>query len=390
MGSKIFDEPDTVSTVSHTYTPIVAACPASYDVQEVSRIKRGMYAGAVTPGYHKLLKAGGILPLNGYQRFDSFESRPHGVYGGRYLRPLVGAPLQSYDYEVNSVRSVPGATHSVLAAVDKCTSLAKDIDVQALQQAAFASVLPDLDVLTTMVEAKKTAEMMVNARYRFHQLLRRAKRRGFQTAKAAASAWLEWRYGWSQLIRDIANVADLYNYPVRDLILDGRAGENRNRYTATNHPFSGYYVKHDYNCVIVEDLSVRVNAVVKFRGQSLNLIASPALTALETIPYSWVADWFVSAGDALKMWHVLLLAEETASSLGYHWTESGNAEVSNVQKGTGTYATNPRAGGGAVSHAEYRMRSPLGHPSLLPRIRVKLTSARIMDAAALLTQRIPT
>jgi hypothetical protein len=386
MASRSFDQPDGIATVSHVYTPIIGDCPLSYTVTEVNKIRRGEYAGAETPQYHRKLAEGAMLPLNAYMRFDFQEDRPHGDYGGIYYRP---SPERSYAYDVNSVRSVDGATSTKDDAIHMIGSMSSGLDITALHQQAAADALPDLDALTTLVEARETVGMLVNARNDAKRLILEALKGGKHTVKAASDAWLAWRYGWQTLGMDIEAAVDVYNYPIRQgLAVEGRAGVSFAEVVKSNNPFSGYYVIHDYETVLKRDLSVRVNVVARVEGQSLNVLVSPTVTGWEMIPYSFVADWFVSVGDALKAWTLVASASRVYSSLGYKFTEDGSSTVTNVTDGTGTYATNPHASGGAQSKTECKIRVPLGNVNLIPRIRVNLTTQRLLDAAALLSKRI--
>lgn len=388
MPSHSYDQPDGFATVNHTYTPIVGTCPASYEVQEVNKVRRGDYKGANTPDYFAKVRSGALLPLNSYTRFDRSEDRPHGIYGGTYRKPLTGDPTKSYDYEVNSIRSVSGAIQSVEQATSVATEMAADIDIAALHQSAMAACLPSLDALTFMVESRDTIDMLKNARSDAKRLILEAKRGGKHTVKAASDAWLAWRYGWQTLGMDIEAAVEAFNAPLRDEIVEGRAGESVKQTLTSNSPFVGYYVSHDYETTLSRDLSVRVNACAKMSARTLNVLVSPAVTGWETIPYSFVADWFVSVGDAIAAWVVLASAESTYSSIGYKLEEIGQSTVSNVSNGIGAYATNPRASGTTLSSATLKLRAPLGNPSLIPRIRVELTSRRLLDAGALFAKRI--
>lgn len=386
MGYRSFAYPDGVTTVDHVYTKIAGNNPpSSWSGVETCLRRDGAYLGTNTPHYFSELAKKAVLPLNAYVRWDFREDRPHGFYGGRYNN---GTTI--YDYSVNSVRSVDGALSSLTAISQVVAEMSKPINTEALLQAAFADLLPQLDALTLLAEAHKTVEMVVKARRNFKDLLLEALRGGKHTVKAASRAWLEWRYGWQNLERDIADAYDYFSYPIRDKIVEGRAGTSVSSIETSNNPYTGYYVSHDYETTLERDLSVRANVVAAWRGKTTNAITNPFITGWELIPFSWVADWFVSVGDALNYWVVLLNIEQGRhfQSLGYKFTELGTSTVTNVSAGTGTYATNPNAWGGAKSRTEYRLRVPTSLPSLVPQVRVHLTSKRILDAAALLGTRL--
>jgi hypothetical protein len=271
------------------------------------------------------------------------------------------------------------------SAIGHVGRLAAQVNEEALLQRAFAQCQPDLDLLTTLVEAHKTIDMLLHARKRFLSLISDMRKGGFTSVKAAASSWLEFRYGWRILGYDIQNANDFYNTPIRGNILTGRAGDSvRERTNFVSSVSTNYYANYDWCSQVDRDLSIRANAAVKYDLESINALTSPFTTAWETIPYSFVADWFVSVGDAISAWDVLRRSIEHNASISYKMNESGSAQVKNVTLGVGTYANDPYCTGNASHTSEFKYREPRSFDAGLPEWRVRLTSGRILDAAALL------
>lgn len=392
MPSRDYSQPDGHTTVTEKYTKISGKGqpPADRTRDEVNIIRRGQYRGSSTPRYHRRMKAGELIPHQSYTRFDSQADYPHGRYWGTYVN--TSTPL-SYSYEVNSVRDVPGAATTESAAWVKLQSLLKmsGINEDALLVEALANCKPELDAGTMLAEMSKTVQMVVGVRKRAAKYISDALRGGFRSARAASQAWLEWRYGWRVLGYDINSVVEYLNYPIRDAIVEGRAGQSYTRYDEVVRAFTGYYVRHNTVGQLQQDLSVRANVNVKFRGKSSNAFVSPATTGWELIPFSFVADWFVGVGDAIAAWEVLLSAEATTSSIGYKFTETGDIRLDNIQIGTGANARAPYGvSGNSHSYCELRSRAPRGIPLVYPRTRVKLDRAKIADLIAILATRIPT
>lgn len=383
-----YDQPDGYVEVTHLYTPIIGTAPSSWTLQEVTTRRLGRYVGVHTDNYRAKMAAGEFIPFRHYIRMDLREDNPQGTYGGTYVKTT--NPQKSYHYDVNSVRSVVGGSSSLVDLEGHYSRMAEDVSLTALQQEALAKLSPALDALTESVEFHKSLAMLVGARRRAKDLIGQALRGGLQTAKAASSAWLEWRYGWQTLGYLIEDSEEFVKVPTLNGF-DYTAVSSKvvkTESTSTNTPYSGYYVKHDYISEITRTLYAKVNVAVRFRANTQNYSVNPLATAWELTPFSWVADWFVTVGDTLKAWEVLAKAQAFTSAAGYHLEEVGFASVSNVTLGTGTYATAPRASGEAWSNASYRRRIPLGGLSPLPQLRTRLNSKRIADAAALLTTRI--
>jgi hypothetical protein len=384
--SKSYDQPDKVYDRPVTYTPIIGTPPADKVETNVVKTVKGRYEGVRLAHFTTRKERGDLLPLTPYLRYDYEQTADPGDYLGTYKYPPSGTTTKMYNYNTSPSRHVFGTCSSEATAHSVIDAMLDGFDPTALVQEAFADCAPDFDALTTLVEANKTIAMVLGARRNAQRLIREAMRGGFSTARAAARAWLEWRYGWRILGYDIQNFCEFYNYPVRDDILEGRARTSFSDLVTKTTTDYNYYVNYDRVTSISRSLDVNAQARVKMWGNSLNLLTSPVNTAWEVIPFSFVADWFVSVGDVLKAWTVLVYAQETTSSWGWNFEESGHMYVTNPVIGTGAYATSPfSASGSADSKCTLKRRIPLGSPSLFPRIRLRMGAKNVIDAAALLS-----
>jgi hypothetical protein len=261
----------------------------------------------------------------------------------------------------------------------------------ALLQRAASAALPDLDALTTIMEAHKTVDMVLHARGNAKSLIRQALRGGKSTVKAASKAWLEWRYGWRQLGFDIEDCVKAYNTPRRKFV-NGRAGEDGPQGITSwggKLPFCASVTAAWFDFLASQevDVSYRANIVGRYDVESVNQLYSPVNTLWEEIPFTWVADWFVSVGDAIAAWVIKTSLAEVYCSLGCKATVTVNARVT----GGGTTAEchdNPTGSGSSLYWQQLLCRWPTGYPSLKPQFRVRLTGPRLLDAAALLVTRI--
>lgn len=393
MTSRDYSTPNGVTTINHVYRKISGRSepPANWSEERVFQLQRGYYQGTKTPKYFRKKASGDLIPHQPYTRFDLKAEYPHGVYRGTYRRTN-SDPL-SYSYEVNSTREVPGAAKTQKEAEERLRSLLKmsNIKEDVLLVEALANCQPELDAGTLLAEMSKTIRMVVGVRKRAADLIWQARKGGFQTAKAASQAWLEWRYGWRILGYDIKSVTEYLNYPIRDAIVEGRAGQSYTRYDEVTSPFSGYYVQHDSVGLLNKDLSVRANVNVKLRGKSSNAFVSIPTTVWEVTPFSFVADWFLGIGDAIAAMEVLLRAEAITCSVGYKYTEVGSLDLRDIRIGTGQWASAPfGVSGGSASVCTLLTRAPRSLPLIYPRWRVKLDPAKFADLGAILLTRIKT
>jgi hypothetical protein len=204
------------------------------------------------------------------------------------------------------------------------------------------------------------------------------------TVKAAADAWLAWRYGWEQLGRDISNVYDLVLNPYT-LVVEGRAGISIPYSAVTTSTKDWGPCLMTTSREIEADSSYRANCIGILKGSTLNVLADPAITLWETVPYSFVADWFINVGNVLGAWKV-------RNSLDRYYTSIGakiEATASTIYDGSYESPTDGRfANGSCEEKYTSRFRLPGWNPSLVPSFNVNLTSKRLVDAAALLSKRI--
>lgn len=381
-----YSHPDQIKIGWGRHTKIESVPPN--DIPLTLRLNRrgGSYSGVRIHDLGYRRTKGLLLPLNPYIRFDFNIDTP---MGSAYGRNKCGAGPTNWDFRWDVCTEVSGIPESADSASALCDRLQGNLNVAALQQAAAADALPSFDALTALAEAEGTARMLVSCRNRAKRLILQALKGGKHTAKAAADAWLEWRYGWRTLLYDMEDAAEAYNTPVRDLFIEGRAGASFALSEYISTPTYTYHCTWDNVTQLNYDLSVRANVVLHYDMASTNVLASPLVTAWELIPYSFIADWFVSAGEAIAAWVVTSKSRSYFSSFGRKLKVDGITGVENPRLGNGPCAASPygvSAFGTASVH--FKSRVPLGPLSHIPQIRVKLTSARLLDAAALLMKRI--
>jgi hypothetical protein len=266
--------------------------------------------------------------------------------------------------------------------------MSKGINLRALQQEAYADIAPQLDLLTTLSEVDKTVKMVLGIRKSALNLLREGLKGGWSTAKAAASARLEWRYGWRVLGYDIQNFVDYWQEPWSYEITLGSSApvvitENE---IATTSSYGGYYCSFTDQCVINRKLSVFGRAGIRYDTRFVNVMVSPVNTIWELIPFSFVADWIVNVGTTLAASRAATLAAAQTSCVSYLFEEESTASPIGVANGNGANAVSPYGISYTnTSKSTFRMRVPLGRLHYTPQLNVKLDQGRLLDAAALLT-----
>jgi hypothetical protein len=263
------------------------------------------------------------------------------------------------------------------------------VDLNALAISALADCQPDLDMLTTALELPKTIKMVLGIRKTAQELIRAALRGGWAVPKAAASANLQWKYGWKQMVYDMQNVDSFLSEPIRRHVMKGQAGDSfvLSQFIDPSSVSARAYTSTTSSKVSL-DSSWRSRVILVSKGRTQNYTANAFITAWELTPYSFVADWIVNVGQVLAALNVILSSSEAHFSYGRKATVEVVTEVV-VTPGT-DLAIFPNASGSVYGHERYesKMRIPGYVPIFLPSFNVHINTSRFMDAISLLLVRI--
>lgn len=336
----------------------------------------GSYRASKTPNFAKRKKAGELL-VPGYYRREDLTGSGSARYA--FTTDQVGTCL-GYQGLITGLGFVP-SREFLTSEIEAF----KSFNGQVLLREALADCLAQFDALTTLAEAHKTIDMVENVAQRAKALLRQARKGGYQTAKAAGNAWLEWRYGWRLLGYDIVSAVEAYQNPIRGITITGKSKDSFiDSYTLRKlrSDFGGIWqglgLIFDQTVDINLQMKARVDA--RFSASSLNVLVSPVTTMWEVIPFSFVFDWFVDVGTALNAWQVKTSSSYVAS-LSTAYAEKHHTLVTG---GFGWSILHDLAcsGTGDLSYTR-KERFPVSDISTAPTWNTKLTSKRILDAAAL-------
>lgn len=383
MSTKDFSKPDQTRDCYFEWRDCSNAITSNGHYDLVVKRHKGMKTGNNTFDFHEKVKSGGLLPPQWYHRWDYRMDLEPGVLDARY--PCAGAGGDAYD-------EGPGICRAPTVLWDGSGPLLPNdflpwgnVNTNALLLAAMADILPDLDALTTAVEARKTLSMVRKAHSDAKRLIRTALKGGKHTVKAASEAWLAWRYGWRQLGFDCQNIASLLENPFQSYVVSGQSGESLDYTNSTTTDDSSWLFDSSSTTTWTGDQSVRARVLGVWNGHTLRAIADPAITWWEATAFSFVADWFVNIGDLLAAWKVLCNLERLHCSLGYYYT----LKASSVRSGT---LKSPYLGEGFESLRDEtyvaKCRVPASSPTFVPSFNVNLTTSRCLDLAALLSKRI--
>lgn len=190
---------------------------------------------------------------------------------------------------------------TMLAELNKSVDLVKDVHKRTLERARR--------VIDAAVRLRKGD---LNAAYRRMNTASKVA----DLINIASQIWLEYRFGWRLLVKDIEDLHQLYNTIEHTFDVDYSRGTYE---LVLAGPLSTIYSQNGCSTLSMGDTSltswgkydfveylrverkVRVGAMVKYTADR-PYFGDPFVTAWELVPLSWVADMFVNIGSALKAW----------------------------------------------------------------------------------------
>lgn len=171
---------------------------------------------------------------------------------------------------------------------------------QALSR-VYEKIRGSLDLSIDIAEASQT-QKMIRALARWERYL------GKWNPRRWANEWLEYQYGWRPLLSDCYDAAHELRRKVEDheLIITGAAKEKLQGFVAQQSVVNvnlkiPHEVKGVAGCKFKLRYKPKANDVA--RWTSLN----PVSIAWELMPYSFVVDWFIDIGGALRSYESSLL-----------------------------------------------------------------------------------
>lgn len=120
----------------------------------------------------------------------------------------------------------------------------------------------------------------------------RGRRRHFVDKKNFADNWLQVKYGWLPLYRDVFNAVEHLAY-LRNRPFESKFRVRAKKTFAGIKPGTGYSGMSEARIQVIAN----IKSVNEFKLAGL---ADPLSLGWELLPFSFVADWFIPVGDYLE------------------------------------------------------------------------------------------
>jgi hypothetical protein len=248
-----------------------------------------------------------------------------------------------------------------------------------------------LDLAITLAESGSTKRMIRSV----GKIISHARRiRSLGSTRDIANGWLQWQYGWRQLMQDVFNAADESQRIVTSRLQRVRGTAVKPISTSYSYKTDLYGFRWNLDGRKEGSNKCMINLVLftpdfdLARWTSLN----PVSIAWELVPYSFVVDWFIDIGSCLRNYETGLLYN-TLFREGFV-SELFIAEMQETIGGSGTPIADPSTSTqlqGTIF--SYWIRKTFGRSLLssypLPRrpsFKVDMGAQRCFSAAALLRQ----
>lgn len=225
----------------------------------------------------------------------------------------------------------------------------------------------------------------------------RSGHRGQRALDYATQKWLEYRYGWTPLVSSVYSAFDnLSREQANDVkVIVARAGNSYEK----SGPISVDWVYGPYQVQQMVTMRERMLISYGFDVGGMSRVGdwtslNPATIAWELLPFSFVADWFVSIGDSLRNLENYWLYRsrfhsgfDTFTTLGYAHRKMDVFQL--FKPGSLGYrgwftSEEIRAEAYMLRKSKQRIvRTTLPVPRG-PRFRLKIGAEKCLDAAALL------
>lgn len=321
---------DTLTRITGpTYSPVTLThtwgiCPSytnagTASVQAFGGMQESYKYGEAIPNFHRRRADGELLPHTSFRKLENSSALTSGYSTIR---------TKYNTYNVCSESSGVALAWSGLSADSllEATHPGFDLGVYA-QEAAAAIDSNSFDLLTFAAEARELRKLydFVSGRWLKAELARAATkkdplRRNQKLADTFVDAWLGVRYGIRPLISDINNLNDALKKNLGNMRRFSERRGSGSSWTTTDELGAistgwGRPITWPARRITSVKQSWRGSVTADIEMSTFKL--NPLQTGWELIPYSFVADWFVSVGKTLGAINLALFAKGYQASIGF-------------------------------------------------------------------------
>jgi len=289
------------------------------------------------------------------------------------------------------------------------TSIETRLKNSALSSAIDRMRSQSVSVIETVVEAKKSFNMILDHTTRIAQAIGYVKRGKFVKAASAlglrrvpanvksganlSSNWLAYRYGWMPLyytvygaMENIYKIRTRHEHSVHRVNAKATDIGTAIRTAASSQ---GYFPATWTDTFTNKcQMSVRCELTYKISSSTRTTLSewgltNPALVAWELLPLSFVADWFVNISDVLKRIDAL---EGKAFCCGTYTVKRSDTTTRSAKSVVWSADASGNIPNASATRRNFKREVFLTLPYVKPQLSFGLSTNHIIDAAALIRQ----
>lgn len=262
------------------------------------------------------------------------------------------------------------------------------------------TLLRRLAYVTNWLSQKGRFEMLKGIRYQDLRSLARQRSFSKRALILAAGEWLQFRYGIMSTYYDFVSFTRAASHTGGKLKLRQVANTSTHYDSGVikNHLESGVFADEYTENRYTRSTSSSAGVIIRVDGSDATLTPNKSFgvsrilsTAWEIIPYSFVVDWAIDAGQRIAAFEGMWLYPDRTCWLTHYSRFTKTSQYYEVGKTTISGSTRysaSRMSDTALIQESVKYVERKANPSLapIPSIRVKLNTTRLVDAVALLVQ----
>lgn len=324
--------------------------------------------GVSISDYHRKVKAGVLLPHTDFLQSEVVEwnMQPYNTSVFLKSNPTKWWKIEGYRQPLVLDPVFPSSPDLSGASAE-------------IQRAASNIMSKGFDALTFTSELGKTRNMMRDLNRTVAKILRDKR----NLPRNISRAWLEGRYGWSQVAREASSLQDaVMNFDSKRRIWSERSGYSYSQSeNGSKTHYSGSTIWGYFNSEWVRTTSFSIRGSVTADVTPSKFRLSPVATAWELIPLSFVLDWALQVGHALDAISLVLASNGVSASKGFR-AECNYSETVVSNTGSSLYDRS-LTGGKVTSTVVVESREPAAVP-LSPQLSQRIVRpAQVLDLTAI-------
>lgn len=333
--------------------------------------------------YDQLSSAPVVKGNKVYPNSHSFTKTSRENYAGVEVITTFGnrAPSAGGGSGITSIQTTTGYWDNTPAML----TAPSDLSYNKCLNDLYEQMRGNLDLSIGLAESGKTVKMLKSA-------ITLAKYVGGFHPRHWAKHWLEYKFGWYPLVQDLYGISKeiayrapkLQRFRARATVKDRKIVTTKTTTTTEQRTFTSS-LRTEVGCVYAPSQSTMTNLS---RVTSLN----PASIAWELLPFSFIVDYVINIGGALRSLESSLVLTG-GFSVGYV-TSTSKLRVDGVVTGNGKLVSGQRTTGTRKGFHEDKLFSRgvlLALPKpMVPRFNTNLGATQLLTVAAVLSNFINT